>query len=98
MPFNVDMANGTPGRRHDPHPWVETQETPMSNTHSSPRRPALAAEALSLTALDQVVGGNSLTHFIRAIVIAGTADAGGSGAPTDSAVATHTQVWVSSAS
>ncbi len=46
--------------------------------------------------LDYVSGGG-LLHFIRAIAIPGTADAGGSGS-TDSNVTTHTQLWVTSAS
>ena len=46
---------------------------------------APSREALSLADLDNVTGGG-LLHFIKAIVIPGTAEAGGSGSP-DPAVA-----------
>jgi hypothetical protein len=51
---------------------------------------------LSDEELHDVTGGG-LLHFIRAIAIPGTAEAGGSGS-TDPNVATHTQLWVTSAS
>ncbi len=48
--------------------------------------------------LDTVSGG-SLLHFVKAIVYGGSStSAGGSGTETDSNLATHTQVWVISAS
>jgi hypothetical protein len=51
---------------------------------------------MTMNDLDVVTGGG-LLHFIRAIVIPGTAEAGGSGA-TDPNTATHTQLWVTTAS
>jgi hypothetical protein len=54
------------------------------------------ATELNDSELDAVNGGG-LLHFVRALVVPGTAEAGGSGA-SDPNIATHTQVWVTSAS
>jgi hypothetical protein len=51
---------------------------------------------LNESELDDVTGAG-LLHFIKAIVVPGTAEAGGSGA-TDPNTTTHTQVWVISGS